>query len=90
MTREKVHQLLDQARQKQIDKHGQNNISSKNMLHAERFLILTEEVGELAGLIQEIVRPSYANFETKEFLIEELCDVLGCAAGWLESIDVPE
>ncbi len=68
---------VKQARLHQIDKHGDNAICNPLQHPFHKYLILGEEVGEVARALDK---------QDAVELISELVQVAACSVGWLESI----
>ena len=73
-----IYAAIDAERERQDQKHGDRSIASPQVGMETAYLILAEEVGEVARALLE--EGSLTD------LHQELVQVAACAVGWLEAL----
>ena len=74
-----IYAAIDAERARQDEKHGERSIASPQLGMETAYLILAEEVGEVARTLLD--GGQFAQ------LREELIQVAACAVGWLEAME---
>ena len=85
-TREAVYNAIDAERQRQQQLHPDKTCADR-MAQSSRYLILAEEVGEVAAALQDLHSKTSDRdgwLQARDHLHDELVQVAAVAVAWLE------
>jgi NTP pyrophosphatase (non-canonical NTP hydrolase) len=68
-------------------RHGKNSMLNAHYGDAQRLAILTEEVGEVAHEMNELMLGNIERSEYKDKIEKELIQVAAMAATWIEALN---